>query len=285
MKRFGLLMPALMMFALCCRDGTTATEPSHPRIVSFSPALTRIVFDIGLGNHVVGVTGFCRLPDGEKRTIVGNALNVRAEPVLAVNPDIVLTQIETKQFDPLRKLDATIRVEHFEIETLDDIANTMERIGRLVVRPDIGRKAKETFLTRLNEVREKTNDLPRSRVVFVLGYENPLVPADGTFLQEMIEIAGGVNVFAGNHRGWQEQSLETILMLSPDVIICQSTRVRKADSFKYWEAIADMMGKSRSGVSVVTDENWTIPAGHLPDYAMHLLHMIHPETAPEDTQS
>ncbi len=278
-------MAALVMFALCCRDGETTIEGLRPRIVSFSPALTRIVFDMGLGNHVVGVTGFCRLPNGEKRTVVGNALNVRAEPILAVNPDIVLIQIETKQFDPLCKLNPAIRVEHFEIETLDDIANTMERIGKLVARPDLGQKAKEAFLKRLSQVRKATKDLPRSPVMFVMGYENPLVPADGTFLQEMMELAGGVNVFAGNHRGWQEQSLETILLLSPDVIICQSTRDRKADAFKYWEATADMIGNSRHGVFVVTDDNWTIPAGHLSDYATSLMHMIHPETATEDPQS
>ena len=69
-----------------------------PRIVSFSPALTRILFDMNLGHHVVGVTRFCRLPDGIERPRIGDAETISAETILAVRPDIILTQSLPERF-------------------------------------------------------------------------------------------------------------------------------------------------------------------------------------------
>ena len=81
-----ILFSALLIICVagCARKGQS-NAPS-PRLVTLSPALTTIVFEMGLGDHVVGVTGFCQLPEGEQRPIVGNALNIRTEPSMQLSP-------------------------------------------------------------------------------------------------------------------------------------------------------------------------------------------------------
>jgi len=65
---------------------------NHPRIVSFAPSLTQILFDMGLSRNIVGVTRWCVLPKGVSKPIVGDRFHVNTEAILNVDPDIILIQ-------------------------------------------------------------------------------------------------------------------------------------------------------------------------------------------------
>lgn len=272
-----LILMVLMATGGCARRGPEADSP-HPRLVTFSPALTRIVFDAGLGKHVVGVTTFCRLPRGQSRPVVGDNLNIRVEPILAVNPDILLVQMELKHFEPLRRVKPDIRIEHFSIETLADIASAMERIGKLVpMHREPGLQQGQLFRQRLEALRRQTEKLPRRRVMFVMGYQNPSGPGKGTFMDEMINLAGGVNVLAERFDGWKRPGLEAVIKLAPELIICQCKLGRETEAAAYWKALKYRNNDVAKRVVTVTDDDWTVPAGHLAEYAEKLAGFIHPD--------
>jgi len=257
-----------------CRDKDRNFQANYPRLITFSPALTKITFDMGLGSHIVGVTTFCQVPAGQKRPLIGNSLNVRVEPILAVQPDIIVTQTDVKNFEPVIRVNSRIRVEKIVIETLAEIAHAMEQIGRIVNQPDVGKLTGKNFLKKINQIKQKTSQLPKRRVFFVLGYQNFSGPGRETFLDEMISLAGGINIMSKNYTGWKKISLETVISLDPDVIICQCESLQRKQALAFWNNFAP-----DKPVFVVTDRYWTIPAGHLADYAAKLMDMIHQEQA------
>ena len=277
-----MIVTLLALAAGGCERARAPQEGSpHPRMVTFSPALTQMVFDMGLGEHVVGVTSFCRLPAGQTRPAVGNALSIRSEPILAVRPDVLLTQIEVKRFEALRKADAKVRIEHFEIETLGDLADAMERLGRIAGKPAAGKRAAEAFRNELAKVRSRTSQLPRRRVLFVMGYQRPSGPGTGTFLHEMIELAGGQNLMGMKYDGWKNISVEEALQLAPEVLICLTNQAGKDKAGEYWRTLGARSAAGKWRTVMLTDSNWTIPAGHLAGLTARLAQIIHPETAGE----
>ena len=271
---------ALLLSVVGCSQSAPQPDAPRPRLVTFSPALTRLVFDMGLGDHVVGVSAYSRLPRGVARPVVGDTLNVRVEPILAVKPDILLLQMDATAFEPLRRVDPDLRVEHFSIENLQDVADAMERIGVLVGKPGLGLERKRAFLDKLDAIRKRAATLEPVPALFVLGYQSPSGPGSGTFIDEMITLAGGRNILAREFKGWRKPSLESIVALAPQVIICQCKPEDQTEAAAYWKALQI---RTPHRVVTVTDDDWTLPAGHLADYSAELLNFIHPELKPSES--
>ena len=114
MKRTGILIAALALGLCGCPKRDRQDQAESPRIISYSPALTGIVFDMGLGDHVVGVTTYCVLPPEQTRPKVART---NVEKILHLRPDVILIQQASKDFDAVREADQHIRIEHFQIET------------------------------------------------------------------------------------------------------------------------------------------------------------------------
>jgi len=283
MKRLTILLAVILMLS-GCRRGLPRPAAPRPRAVSFSPAITEMLFEMGLGDHVVGVTTYCRPPEGEGIPVVGSQLNVRAEPILAVEPDVVLTQTEPGRFETVRKLKQDIRIEFFQIETLADIGDAMVRMADILGEPDKGRRAREQFDARLDEVRRRVAGRVRPRVIFVMGHHDPSTAGRATFMNELIVTAGGINPAAEKYEGWKSISIESLLKLAPDVIVCESDKSAADAARKYWEELAVAAGR-KVRVHVVTDHRWTIPTGLTADpFAARLADFIHPETAGGDAK-
>jgi len=273
----ALLLTTLMLGA-CDRAADSLPPGDPPRAVVISPAITSIIFEMGLGNHVVGVTDVEWLPEGQTRPVVGNALNIRAEPILAVKPDVILVQIDPAPFDPIRRINPGIAIEHFRIETLADIPAAMRRIGSLLDAPQRGEDAAAAFETQLEELRLRVADKARPRVFYVMGYQQPLSAGAGTFIDDMITAAGGENILGRDYRGWVQPTLETIIALQPDVVICQvqPTAARKAEARDYWTRALARRDGPPVRVYVNDDRRWTIPTGGLIASIEAMQAMVHP---------
>ena len=259
-----------------CHKPPAGREVPRPRIVSFSPAITRMLFDMGLGGHVVGVTSQDSLPEGVTRPVVGDAFSVSAEAILAVHPDVVLIQMTPDHFDAVRKLDPNIQIEHFTIETLDDLAAAMERIGRIAGGAPVGLSAAAEFRAKLEALRARVRNLPRRRVLFVTDFKTFGSAGRGTFIDQMIDAAGGTNV-AAKYSGWVTMTAESILLAAPEVLICQVDAGGEAKALEYWRSLKDLPAARTGAIHVVTDRQWTIPTAAMADLAATLAEMIHPE--------
>jgi iron complex transport system substrate-binding protein len=261
-----------------CSQPTKPPDRPAPRVVSFSPALTEILFDMGLGEHVVGVTRFCKLPAGVQRPRVGDAVP-NTEAVLAVWPSVIFTQSSPAKFQGVRDLDPDVRVVQVQLEALNDLPAAMDRIGEVLDRADLAAKHKAAFAAKLDAVRRRVAGRPRPRVLFVMGTDRPVASGPGTFVSDLIELAGGVNAGAdipGQVR-WRPTHIEAVLKAAPDVLICQVSSAEQADAARgYWLKWRDLPAARAGRVYVVTDVHWSIPSTRLADLAPKLAEMIHP---------
>jgi iron complex transport system substrate-binding protein len=265
--------------------GRASSQPAgkRPRVITFSPALTSIVFEMGLGGHVVGVSAFSNLPEGQTRPVAGDRQNINAERIAALAGDLLLIQQNPRDFDLIRRIDPRIGIEHFTIEKLDDIASAVERIGKLAGEERIGLESRRRFEGRLADVRRRVAGLPVPRVLFLTGVDPPSVAGRDSFIHEMIELAGGQDVTAKYQR-WTQINVERMLTAGPEVVICQADKGRQAQAREFLAGLKDMPAAQSGRIFVVSDPRWTVPSMHLADLAGELAEMIHPELSPTSTR-
>lgn len=277
-RTIGLVV-TLLLLAGCSRQVVgPASRPGGHRVLSMSPGLTSIVFGMGLGDEVVGVTRYCILPPGVDLPRLGDRQNLTGEALLQLNPDMIFVQQDPRQFEELRKFKPDLRIEHFTLERIVDVPQAMNRIGALTGHVHVGEQAAEAFRAKLKAVDQRVKGLPERRVLFVMGTDRPVVAGPETFLSDMIQIAGGTDVGASieGYTRWREASVEGILKAAPDVIICQVDPGQEAAAKEFWMSLKDLPAVKQNSVFVVSERLWTIPGPHLADLTAALAEMIHP---------
>jgi iron complex transport system substrate-binding protein len=252
--------------------------------VSHSPALTRILIDLGYAEHIVGITRYCPSVPGAEVPAVGDLTRVNTEAILAVDPDVVLIQQKTEDFDLLGKVDPDIRIEHFQIDRLGDIPAAARRIGKIVGKPTAARAAVSEFRRKLSAVRESVSGQGHPRVLFVMGTTRPSVHAEGSFVDDLIDVAGGVNAAdeIPGSQAWRKATLETIAAAAPEVLIVQSTPERANAAREYWSRWEQIPAVAAGRLHVVTDDAWMTPTLQLADLVGDLADMLHSGHNPED---
>lgn len=261
-----------------------AADDGGPRIVAYSPSLSALVFELGLGDRVVGVPRWARLPPGVRRPVVGDALTVDAEAIVAVRPTLILVQgARIPGFDAVRSLDPSIRIEPFEIESLDDVGRAALRICDLCGRPPAARARCAGFAGRLAALRARPAPPTRPRVLFVMGTDRPTAAGPGSFVADLIETCGGANAGAdlpGATR-WRATDLEAIARARPDVIVCQTEPGQAADAARaYWSRWPEIPAARAGRVFAVVEPEWTIPSMAILDRADALERMLFPGGRP-----
>lgn len=200
------------------------------RVVSLLPSNTEILFAVGAGPQVVGVTDFCDYPPqvrGLARVggIVPGSLSL--ERVVSLAPDLVLSggRLQQPVIEALERLG--IPVFALEPRTIEGVYDNIRRVGRLTGHVEQAEAVVQAMQRRLEAVRRAVADLaPQQRVrVFYEVWDNPLMTAGpGTFIGQLIELAGGINVFGDLRQDWPQVSLEELVRRNPDVILGPATR-------------------------------------------------------------
>lgn len=194
------------------------------RIVSLVPALTEMLFAIGAGPQVIAVSSYDDFPpDVKTRPRVGALLDPDVERILMLRPDLVVTYGSQGALEA-QLASASIRTFSYRHGGIDALFQTMRDLGTAAGRaPEADRKARE-IEAQLEAVRARVRSRARPRVLLVFGREpqtlQQLYVSGGVgFLHEMLEIAGGANVFADVPRESVQPSHETLLTRAPDVIL------------------------------------------------------------------
>jgi iron complex transport system substrate-binding protein len=279
---FGLLAASVLL--TCCSRGAgpTTAQAGPRRVVSFSPAITQMMFDMGLGERVVGVTRFCELPAGTKRPRVGDALSFSSEAILAVRPDVIFTQTSPAKFQGVLDVDSHVKVVPLSIESLSDVPVAMLEIGRELGCEQAARQKADAFNQAVRAVERHVRILPRKRTIFLMGTDRPTAAGEGTFVADMIAAAGGVNVGAAvsGQTRWRPAQIEAVIAVRPNVLICQVSPGQESAAKAYWMRWKDIPAATSGQVYVVSDPDWSIPGPHLARLLPKLAAMIHGEPDP-----
>ena len=199
-----------------------AINGTPQRIVSLAPSNTEILFALGLGDKVVGVTDMCDYPpealDKEK---VGSYDTPDIEKIVALNPDLVLVAYGTTMDVINNMVGLGLTVFGIKTTDLDDLLDDIKTIGEITDKEVEALALTSEMAVGIQAVTDQTEELEqRPRVFYIVGqYEGTLWTAgSGTFIHELIEKAGGVNI-CQNITGYTIISIEYVLARDPEVII------------------------------------------------------------------
>jgi len=218
------VLAASPVVALTVRDmlGREVVLPGPPaRIVSLVPSVTEIVFSLGAQDRLVGRTDFCDYPLAVRtKPSVGGMVNPNLETLVALKPDLVIGTDEGNREETFRQLER-LRIPTYLVhanriaETVDLIARVGELTGHQADAPRLTGE----MLRRVEAVRRAVAPFPRPRVLYVLWPDPLIVPGRASMLTELIEIAGGVSITAGDGDAYPRLSLEAAVTRAPEVII------------------------------------------------------------------
>jgi iron complex transport system substrate-binding protein len=200
-----------------------AINGTPQRIVSLSPSNTEILFALDLGDRVVGVTDYCDYPpEALEKEKVGGYADPDIEKIVALNPDLILVAYGTPMevINSMVELGLTV----FGIKTtdLDDLLNDIKRIGEITDKELKAQALTSEMAVRIQAVTNQTEELEQRPRVFYIVWHDPLWTAGSeTFINELIEKGGGVNI-CGNITGYPTISIEEVVARNPEVIITSS---------------------------------------------------------------
>lgn len=195
-----------------------AKPPS--RIVSLAPSLTEMIYAIGAGAQLVGVTEFCDFPpEAASKVKIGYA-NPNLESVLALRPDLVLAPKEFLRPDVVAALDQ-LKVPLFVVaaNTVEDILAQLGTLGRL-----LDHSAEASALTlelrrQLAGIKSQMERVDPVRVLYVLNSQPLITVGPGSYIDQVITLAGGLNVAGKAATPYPRLSMETVLVEDPEVVI------------------------------------------------------------------
>lgn len=219
--------PLVLLLALgvaaCGRAATPAPSHTPQRIVSFSPALTEMLFAIGAGPRVVGVSDFCTFPsEARTRARLGGTANPNFELLLSVKPDLVVLQ---GAMDTVQRFCKSyhIAARSFTPDSFAGITNTMQELGDLTGLSATARVVRAALAARWDAVcAAHTNRAPVP--AFVAIWREPdriasfTTPSAHSFIIEALQAAGGSNVCADVIGSYPTVALEVVLRRHPRVI-------------------------------------------------------------------
>ena len=261
-----------------------AINGTPQRIVSLAPSNTEILFALGLGDKVVGVTDYCDYPpEALEKEKVGGYADPDIEKLVALNPDLILVAHGTPMdvIDTMVGLGLTL----FGIKTsdLDDALNDIRRIGEITDTELEAQALTSEMAVRIQAVTNQTKELEQRPRVFYIVWHDPLWTAgSGTFIHELIEKGGGVNI-CGNLTGYPTISIEEVVARNPEVIITSSW-----PSVYEWamnETALNATDARQNGRVFACDDNLVQrPGPRLVQGLEWFAHFIHPEIfeEPED---
>ena len=220
---------------------TVWVKPNPQRIVSLAPSITEILFALGLGDQVVGVTSYCDYPpEAAAKEKVGDTLRPSIERIVALKADLVIVSTASQLEAFVKNLDKLqIPVYVSDPRNLDGVLASIERIGELVGVADRSRELTGTLRARIDAVESRVSGLNRPRVLFILG-TSPLITVGGRgFIDDLINRAGGRSISAGQSGDYPQFSLESAVAAQPEVIFLQSGETELSGSLKNTTAARD----------------------------------------------
>lgn len=263
------------------------TSPTPRRIVSLVPAVTEMLFAMGAGDLVVGVSSFDTFPpDVASRPRVGALVDPDVERTLALRPDLVI--VYDTQDDLIAQLArAEIPLYRYRHGGLPDITDTIrhvgERVGLAAAADDVAAGIERD----LDEVRQRVARRPRPKTALIFGRDpgtlRGLFASGGVgFLHDMLEIAGGSDVFADVAQQNLQISTETLLARAPDVILevhpaAGWTPERIARERSVWQSLASLPAVRRGRVHILADDRLSVPGPRVAEAVRLMARTLHPD--------
>ncbi|MHC3129702.1 MAG: cobalamin-binding protein [Candidatus Bathyarchaeota archaeon] len=272
--------------------GRNVTITGYPpeRIVSLAPSCTEILFALGLGDKVVGVDEFSDYPlevqervEAGNLTTVGSFSEISMELVVGLEPDLILATggVQRVVVESLEGLDQTVVVLY--PERFDGVLADISLVGEATGQIDEAEALVADMQERAQEIADKTQGALRPRVYveyyFNGGYWSF---ASGSYVDELIYMAGGVNVFSEVAGGHISTSTEEVLVQNPEIIIIGKGTMATAcgltpETIKERPSWSEISAVQNDQIYEIDEPILALPIPRLIEGLEELAKVIHPE--------
>jgi iron complex transport system substrate-binding protein len=259
--------------------GRKVTLDKKPeKIISLAPNITETVAALNASDRLVGRTDYCDYPENIKSVqSIGTMQQPNIEKIVDLKPDIVVASsiIKKDVVEKLEKLNVKAAVIS-GVETFDGVYQTIENVAKLIGEDAAAAKVVADMKKKVNDITEKVKSANKPKVYYVVGFgqTGDYTAGKGTFIDELIKMAGGTNT-AGDVQGWK-YSLEKIVENDPDIMICSKyydtkKGITAANGYKDLRAV-------KEGKLLEIDNNMLDRQGpRMADGLEALAKIIHPE--------
>ena len=260
--------------------GKTVTFDQAPmRIISLAPSHTEILFALGIGDRVVGVTTFDDYPvevvDIEK---VGDFNGNNLERIIELEPDLVINYGEGIQEENQRLEEAGIQVIGFMPESIDEIYSTIERIGILAGVENSAKELNASLQEREAAALAKVEGVEKVRVFYEIWHEPLMTAGPGSFLDQLMTLAGGENIAFDADSPYPNYDLEQLVERNPQVYLTSNDFPEKTvESIKERSGYENMDAVVNDRVYILDGNVMSRPGPRIIDALEALVEAIHPE--------
>lgn len=249
------------------------------RAVSLAPNLTEIVFAVGAGDKLVGVTTFCNYPEEAKKIQkIGDTLNPNLENIIASKPQIVLVSMAS-QMENFTKTLHEQGIVYFVTNPndLEGIYKSIHTIGEIFGRDDAGHATIDSLQKRVADVEAKTKETAPVKTFVQIDKESLYTIGKESFITDLLARAGGISATADLPTAYPKLSKETALALNPDAIILSESPDNPAPN----DAFKNSPAARNSKVFKVNADLLSRPGPRIVDALEQIARALHPEVFSE----
>lgn len=191
------------------------------RIISLAPNLTEILFALGAGDRVIGVTSFCNYPEAAKsKEKIGDTIHPDLERIISLKPDLVLVSTSSQLEELTGKLESLgIRVYITNPRSVRDVVKTIRDIGTVIDAPAQAKVVADNLDKRIDAVETLAKNKTKPSVLYILNLSPLITAGKNTFINNMIELAGGESISRDQSADYPQFSKETAIARAPKVIV------------------------------------------------------------------
>ena len=234
-----------------------AEEPERPRIVSLNPSLTEILLSLDARDTLVGVDDYSarQQPSVAELPRVGGLFSSNLEAIVALEPDAVVVVPAAQQRDLGERLEQLgIRVVSLPNHRLEEVLTSITELGALVDRNQAAAARVAAIRRAVTEFRSATAEAPHPRTVMVIQRDPLYVVGGGSYLHELLDVAGARNIAAGFSEAYPRVGLEWLLAAAPDVILDASPDATQAEA--YWSRWPSLPAVRANRIVVLPASAW-----------------------------
>ena len=256
---------------------------SHERIVSLKPNITEILFELGVGDKVVGVTSFCDYPKKAKKLPkVGDYTRPFVEPLISLQPDLVITSKEEssrKSIEGLQRLG--IKVAMFPFTTLDETISSILQIAKLVDRPQMGEVLASKMKLQMEGLKKTYAHRKKKKVLIVLGRKPLIVGSPNTYMGNILPLIVAQNVVSKGAVAYPRWGLENVIAADPEIIIDMSmesenlSKEKREMALEFWNNLRTVRAVREKKIYFMHIRNFR-PSPRIFEGVEKLSAMIHP---------
>jgi iron complex transport system substrate-binding protein len=286
--RFALI--ALLTVAIACqseRDQSSATRVGHgakpaQRIISLIPSATETIVALGAADRLVARTAFdvdsalAHLPS------VGEGLTPSLELLTTLQPDLVVAWPDNASRSVITRLERFgARIYTPQVQTLADLRQATRELGDMLGLAESADSLVASIDGELQAVRAAAAGREQPSVFYVVWYDPPTTAGPGTYIDELLQIAGGRNVFGDAPGLWPQVSMEAVVRRQPDVVLISQTEDSPIDVTNLRSAVGwrELRAVKEGRVVQVEADLYNRPGPRVAEAARRLAALLHPSHA------